>query len=85
MVLKASQAYYLAMHSLLRLHLLKAPSWLNREGEKKCSFKLKPRSIILKRRCSDTHTHMQKEKKTRELDKAAQDKTFPPKTGRKQN
>lgn len=35
MVLKASQAYYLAMHSLLRLHILKAPSRVEREQEKK--------------------------------------------------
>lgn len=41
MVLKASQAYYLAMHSLLRLHILKAPSWLNREGGKKVQLQAK--------------------------------------------
>lgn len=42
MALKASQAYYLAMHSLLRLHILKAPARVEREeGKKKCSFKLK--------------------------------------------
>lgn len=34
MVRKASQAYYLAMHSLLRLHILKAQSRL-KEGERK--------------------------------------------------